>query len=359
MDIAKPYLLFLGDVGDQLAAKTAHGIVDWRPDWCVGQLRLAGCTADCGLPDLDIAAAARLGARTLVVGVVNPGGVLGPAWVDVLVDALEAGLDLAAGMHTRLAEEPRIARAARDHGRKLHDVRFADGVRLKVGNGRRRSGLRLLTVGTDCSVGKKYTALALARALEERGCDVDFRATGQTGVLISGRGLAVDAVVSDFLSGAAEYLSPAADDSHWDVIEGQGSLLHPSFAGVSLGLLHGSQPDAFVVCHEPTRARMRGVDYGLPSIAEIIDATTTAGRRTNPAIACAGISLNTSALTEAEARATLEATAREHGLACVDPLRGGVGTIVDGLLERFGPEPRARSRDEHGDRSRASGAGSE
>ncbi|RYZ44890.1 MAG: DUF1611 domain-containing protein, partial [Myxococcaceae bacterium] len=221
MDIDKPYLLFLGDVKDQLAAKTAHGIVDWRPEWCVGQLRLPGCAADCGLPDLDLEQARARGARTLVVGVVNPGGVLADAWIATLVQALEAGLDLATGLHKRLASFPAVAAAAARHGRRLHDVRFPDQD-FATGKGTKRRGLRVLTVGTDCAVGKKYTALALEKELRQRGWKADFRATGQTGILISGRGVALDAVVSDFVSGAAEWLTPANDADHWDVVEGQG-----------------------------------------------------------------------------------------------------------------------------------------
>ena len=142
----------------------------------------------------------------------------------------------------------------------------------------RSTGLRLLTVGTDCSVGKKYTALALEKEMRARGLAADFRATGQTGVFISGRGVAIDAVVADFISGAAEWISPAAEPDHWDVVEGQGSLFHPSFSGVTLGLLHGAQPDAFVVCHEPTRTHMRGVKHTLPSIRDVIDLTVACGR---------------------------------------------------------------------------------
>ncbi len=156
--------------------------------------------------------------------------------------------------------------------------------------------MRLLTVGTDCSVGKKYTVLALEREMRARGFDADFRATGQTGVFISGRGVAIDAVVADFISGAAEWISPAAEPHHWDLVEGQGSMFHPSFAGVSLGLLHGSQPDAFVVCHEPTRRTMRGVSHPLPSIQDVIDLTVRCGSLTNPEIRPVGIAVNTAAL---------------------------------------------------------------
>jgi uncharacterized NAD-dependent epimerase/dehydratase family protein len=335
MDIAKPYLLFLGDVQDQLAAKTAQGVVDWRPEWCVGQFRLPGCKADTGLPDISIAEAAAKGARTMVVGVANAGGVLPAHWVSEIVAALEAGLDVATGLHKRLGSIPEIAEAAARHGRKLHDVRFSD-MSFATGKGTKRPGLRLLTVGTDCSVGKKYTALAIDRELHKRGMASDFRATGQTGVLISGRGLALDAVVADFISGAAEWLSPDNDPGHWDIVEGQGSLFHPSFAGVTLGLLHGAQPDAFVVCHEPTRATMRGVRHPLPSIQEVIDRTILDGALTNPKIACVGIAINTEHLAEDVALAYMKETGEAHGLPCVDPIRTGVGPIADELIRRFG-----------------------
>ena len=335
MDIAKPYLLFLGDVQDQLAAKTAQGVVDWRPEWCVGQFRLEGCKADTGLPDISINDAEAKGAKTMVVGVANAGGVLPDHWVKEIVTALEAGLDVATGLHKRLGSIPAIAEAAAKHGRKLHDVRFSD-MSFATGKGTKRSGLRLLTVGTDCSVGKKYTALAIDRELHKRGMASDFRATGQTGVLISGRGLALDAVVADFISGAAEWLSPENDPNHWDIVEGQGSLFHPSFAGVTLGLLHGAQPDAFVVCHEPTRSTMRGVKHPLPTIQQVIDRTILEGSLTNPKIACVGIAINTEHLSEEVAMTYLKETGEAHGLTCVDPIRTGVGSIADELEKRFG-----------------------
>ncbi|MFO1121628.1 MAG: N-acetyltransferase DgcN [Hyphomicrobiales bacterium] len=335
MEIAKPYLLFLGDVKDQLAAKTAQGIVDWRPEWCVGQMRLPGCGADTGLPDMGLAEAVAKGAKTMIVGVANAGGVLPEHWVTEIVAAIAAGLDVATGLHRRLSSIPEIAAAATRHGRKLHDVRFSD-IAFATGKGVRRPGLRLLTVGTDCSVGKKYTALAMEREMRRQGLNAEFRATGQTGVLISGRGIAIDAVVADFISGAAEWISPANDADHWDVIEGQGSLFHPSFAGVTLGLLHGAQPDAFIVCHEPTRRTMRGVQHPLPSIAQVIERTILEGRLTNPKIECIGIAINTEHLSEAEAAACLSDTGKSHALPCVDPIRTGVGPLVDELRRRFG-----------------------
>ncbi len=336
MQLMRPYLLFLGDVPDALAAKTAYGIVDWRRDWCLGQLRLPGCQADVGLADLSIGEAAAQGARTMIVGAVNAGGVLPDHWVSSIVEALDSGLDVASGLHMRLADIPEIAAKAAETGRALVDVRHSTQ-RFATGKGTKRPGKRLLTVGTDCSVGKKYTVLALEREMRARGFDAEFRATGQTGVFISGRGVAIDAVVADFISGAVEWLTPAADPEHWDLVEGQGSLFHPSFAGVSLGLLHGAQPDAFVVCHEPTRTHMRGVEHPLPSIADVVDLTIRCGRLTNPAIRCVGIAVNTQALGDNEARNCLQDLESGHGLPSVDPLRFGVGPIVDRLAAEFGP----------------------
>jgi uncharacterized NAD-dependent epimerase/dehydratase family protein len=334
MEIARPYLLFLGDVPDALAAKTALGIVDWRRDWCVGQMRLPGCNADAGLPEMTVREGRAAGARTFVVGAVNAGGVLPKHWVASIVAAIEAGMDVASGLHMRLGDDPDIRAAAEAHGARLFDVRHSTE-RFATGKGTKRSGLRLLTVGTDCSVGKKYTALALEAGMRAKGLDADFRATGQTGVFISGRGVAIDAVVADFISGAAEWISPAADPKHWDVVEGQGSLFHPSFAGVTLGLLHGAQPDAFVVCHEPTRTHMRGVKHPLPTIREVIDHTILCGRLTNPDIRCVGISVNTTALSEPDALAYLTAVGREHDLPAVDPVRFGVDPIVDRIRAEF------------------------
>ena len=334
MQISHPYLLFLGDAKDQLAAKTAQGVVDWRRDWCAGQLRLPGCKADTGLPDLTISDAAAAGVRTLVIGVVNPGGVLPDTWIASITEALAAGLDVAAGLHTKLNAIPALAEAARKHGRTLFDVRTGAGS-YGVASGERRPGKRLLTVGTDCSIGKKYAALALEAEMRARGMNAEFRATGQTGILIAGGGVAIDAVVADFISGASEYISPANSDDHWDVVEGQGSIFHPSFAGVTLGLLHGAQPDAFVVCHEPTRTTMRNVTTPMPSVAAVIDQITALGRIVNPDIRCIGIAVNTQALPDDEAARVIAELAKEHDLPAGDPMRSGIGPIVDRLQAEF------------------------
>jgi uncharacterized NAD-dependent epimerase/dehydratase family protein len=334
MEFAKPYLLFLGDVHDQLAAKTAQGIVDWRPDWCVGQLRLEGCKADCEIDDVTIGEAADRGAKTMVVGVANAGGVLPDHWVSVIVEALDAGMDVATGLHTRLGSIPEIAAAAKGSGRELHDVRYTDQ-KFDTGKGIKRPGMRLLTVGTDCSVGKKYTALALDQEMRAQGLNSTFCATGQTGVFISGRGISLDAVIADFISGAAEWVTPATEPDAWQVVEGQGSLFHPSFAGVTLGLLHGAQPDAYVVCHEPTRTKMRGVEHPLPTIQQVMDRVDLEGSLTNPDIACVGICVNTSALNEEEAKNYLGFLSAEYTLPAVDPIRTGSGAIVEELIKQF------------------------
>jgi uncharacterized NAD-dependent epimerase/dehydratase family protein len=274
------------------------------------------------------------GARTLIVGVVNAGGFLTDAWTATIVEAIEAGLDVASGLHTRLASKPAIAAAAQRCGRQLWDVRHSDR-HFETGRGTKRPGMRLLTVGTDCAVGKKYTALVLEREMRARGFDADFRATGQTGIFISGRGVAIDAVAADFISGAAEWISPAASPRHWDAIEGQGSLFHPSFAGVTLGLLHGSQPDAFVVCHEPTRRSMRGVSHPPPPIEALIDLTIRCGAVTNPGIRPVGISVNTEALDEKAARDCLKRLEDDYMLPASDPMRFGIASIVDRIAADF------------------------
>lgn len=329
--IQTPYLIFVGSARDQLAAKTGLGIVDWRPEQALGQLRLADCKADLGIPDMTVAEAAAAGARTFVIGAVSPGGELPESWSGLICEALAAGLDVASGLHTPLTSFPAIREAARRHGQQLFDVRLPQQ-NFAVGSGEPRSGKRLLTVGTDCSVGKKYAALAIEREMRAQGLDAEFRATGQTGVLIAGRGVAIDAVVADFIAGAAEWLTPANAESHWDVVEGQGSLFHPSFAGVSLGLLHGVQPDAFVVCHEPTRRTLRNVSTPVPGVGEVIELTLTHGRTVNPAIRCVGVAVNTHALEDDEARILLAGMQASLELPVTDPVRYGVADIVAHLM---------------------------
>jgi D-glutamate N-acetyltransferase len=321
--LPQPYLLFLGDVVEPGFAKTAFGLRDWAGDRCVGEYALPGARVSLGLPTLSPKAAVAQGARGMVIGVANPGGHIPPGWTNALIEALEAGLDVISGMHVRLASVPGLQAAAERHGRRLIDVRTAP-TGIPIGSGLRRPGRRLLTVGTDCALGKKYTALAITRGLKARGVDATFRATGQTGIMIAGEGMPMDCIVADFAAGAAEILSPEAPDDHVDVIEGQGSLFHPSYAGVALGLLHGSQPDRFVVCHEPGRTHLLGhAEFALPSLEQVIDQTIAMGRITNPDIRCAGISLNTARLSSAEAQQELARVEQRLNLPAADPLRAG------------------------------------
>jgi uncharacterized NAD-dependent epimerase/dehydratase family protein len=331
--LPQPYLLFLGDTTEPGFAKTAFGLRDWAGDKCVGEFA-CGATVTTDLPRLTPAQAVAEGAKGLVIGVANPGGMIPASWRQSLVEALEAGLDIVSGMHVRLADIPEVAEAAARLGRRLIDIRVPPA-EIPVASGRKRSGRRLLTVGTDCALGKKYTALAIARAFRERGIDSDFRATGQTGIMIAGGGMPMDAVVADFEAGAAEMLSPDAATGHWDVIEGQGSLTHPAFAAVSLGLLHGSQPDVFVVCHEPGRTEMLGTaGYKLTSIEEVVELTILLGRRTNPAIRCGGFSFNTSALGAEEAAELMARESERLGVPVADPIRGGPAfdALIDSCL---------------------------
>ena len=330
-EAGSPYLLFLGDAREELSIKGCTGVRMWRPEKARAQIRLEGCTQDLGLPDMTAGQAAGAGCRTMLLGVANAGGFIPETWIPTIVHALEAGLDVMAGMHVRMADIPDVARAAKRHGRTLFDVRQSDR-NFAVGKGTPRSGRRVLTVGTDCSLGKMFTSLAIEREMLARGMKATFRATGQSGIFIAGTGVAVDAVVADFISGAVEWLAPANEPDHWDVIEGQGSLYHPSFAGVSLGLLHGAQAEALVMCHEPTRPHMRGIPgRALPSLRECIDTNERMARLTAPGAEVVAVSVNTSALAEEEARRCLEETAGDLGLPCGDPVRFGAGFIVDRL----------------------------
>ena len=330
--IPSPFLLYLGSKTDPADVKTSRGLAEFRREDCVGEYRDEGCPLSLGLPQMGMAEAAAAGARTLVLGIASAGGRLGPELIAAASAALEAGMNVAAGMHERLRNEPRLVALAAEKGLRLFDVRDPPPD-LAVGKGYPRAGRRLLTVGTDCSIGKMYTTIALTRALRARGIAADFRATGQTGILIAGEGIAVDAVVADFISGAIERLAPARDDDGWDLIEGQGSLFHPSFAGVSLGLLHGAQPAALVFCDEPGRPHMRGIPgRPVPSLAETLERNLEAARLTSPEVRAVGVCLNTSKLGRDQALGLCRRTEAELGLPCTDPIAFGVEAIVDELL---------------------------
>ena len=331
MNLPSPYLLFIGNATDPLSIKMAKSAADWSPEMCVGEYSLPGCSVTTGLPAMTIEEGAQQGAKAFVLGFANSGGVLDPSLVASIITALEAGMDIINGLHDKLADIPEVAEKAQALGRRLIDIRHPT-TKFKTGTGVKRPGKRLLTVGTDCSVGKMYTTLSLARGMQSQGMNATFRASGQSGILVAGEGVAVDCVVSDFISGSVEALCPANDDDHWDLIEGQGSLYHPAFAGVSLGLLHGSQPDALVICHALNRDHMRALPgRPLPSLEQVIEMNLTAARITNPDVKVIGVSVNTSSVSEDEALVYCKSVTEQLGLPCVDPIRHGVGALVEAL----------------------------
>ena len=344
--LSPPYLIFLGDTEDPAFAKTGAGIVQWRPELVAGQLRLTSAGIDLGIPDLTLRQAVEKGVRSLVVGIAPVGGNLSPPILDVLVEAASHGLDIVSGLHTRLATHPALVDAADASGARLIDVRVPPPD-LPIGTGAKRTGKRLLTVGTDCAVGKKYSALAISASMQRFDVSHTFRATGQTGIMIAGSGIPIDSVVCDFLAGAAERLSPDNDEDHWDVIEGQGSLFNPAYAGVSLGLLHGSQPDAIVLCHDASRKSiLNAPSVTIPSLAECLDLNIRCARLTNADATCAGVCVNSSGLPIDERAHYLASISADLGVPCVDPLVDGCDAIVERLVSSFSDSDRSGRTDQ-------------
>lgn len=334
MTIQQPYVLFLGDAPDPLAAKVAQGIKDWRPGLSIGQITLPGCKADMGLKNLSIKEAVSMGAKTLVIGVANRGGIISDKWKDVLKEAIISGLDIASGLHNLLRDESELVNLAKIHNTNLIDVRVPT-VEYPIANGIKRSGKRCLAVGTDCSIGKMYTAIALEKEMKNKGLKATFRATGQTGILITGDGVPLDAVIADFMAGSIEHLTPDNDEDHWDIIEGQGSLYHPSYSGVTMALVHGGQPDALILCHEPTRSHMRGLPgYSLPTLKELNDTAIKLAKVVNKNVKVIGVSVNTSNMENEKALEYLKQVEEEMKLPTVDPVLTGTSRLVE-ELENF------------------------
>ena len=296
----------------------------------------SACAASISCVDLSSGHvdASDAGVKTVIVGVAPMGGLIPTHWIPQLVELAAAGMSIAAGLHSKLRDIPELVAACDKSGASLIDVRIPPAD-IPVGSGRLRSGKRVLMVGTDCAVGKKYSALALHRELDRRGINVTFRATGQTGIMIAGEGIPIDSVVADFISGAAEVLSPDNADDHWDVIEGQGSLLNPSYSGVSLGLLHGSQPNAIVLCHDAARKEIdeSGGDYPIPELDEVIDDALRMARLTRKQCFCAGVSVNTSMMNDFDRDNYLSKLQSDLGLPCVDPVATGMSAIANFLLK--------------------------
>ena len=332
ISIKAPYLLFLGNENLPLSIKMSRGIAQWRPELCVGETSAPSCNLSVGLKKLSMDAAVAAGARTLVLGLANSGGIISKSWIPYILKALEKRMDVACGLHQKLSDIPEVLQAAEKFGSKLHDVRHHESD-LETGKGFQRSGRRLLTVGTDCSVGKMYTALAIEKEMKTRGIDADFRATGQTGLMIAGSGICIDAIVADFIAGAVEQLTPDNNDDHWDIIEGQGSLFNPSFAGVSAGLLHGAQPDLLVMCHEAGRQKIKDLShYNVPGMEQCIDLNLRMASITNPNVKLAGISLNCRMIGKQEGLQEMARLEKEFSVPCFDPMITGTAALVESLL---------------------------
>ncbi|WP_028060940.1 DUF1611 domain-containing protein [Candidatus Solirubrobacter pratensis] len=334
--------LFTDGLFDESSAKTAHGILRYgeREVVAVVDVKSAGRLANEVVPYArrpvpivaGVADAVRLGADTLVIGVAPMGGALTAGWRAVLLEAIAAGLDLEAGLHTVLSEDPEIAAAAAAAGVQLRDLRAAPPD-LSVPSGTRPDVRVVHTLGSDCAIGKMSVTLELDAIARARGLRSAFVATGQTGIAITGWGIAVDHVISDFVNGAAARLvEEGAKRADLLFVEGQGALGHPAYSAVTLGLLHGCRPDALILCHRA--GATHNDDYPelpIPPLTELIARCETAAGWLRPA-KVAAIALNTRGLSDAEARAAIEAAASETGLPAGDPVRFGGDELLDAVL---------------------------
>jgi uncharacterized NAD-dependent epimerase/dehydratase family protein len=333
----KRYLVLAeGHSDDPHHGKTMYGVIRYAADpvVCVLDSERAGETVE-GLPVVaSVGEALAHEPTTALVGVAPSGGRLPPVWRSILADALRAGLDVEAGMHEFLADDPELARLAREHQVELRDLRRPPAdLSVSTGANLTHGASVVLTVGSDCAIGKKTVAVELDRAARARGLASVFVPTGQTGIMIAGWGIAVDAVVADFLAGAAERLvveGARRGDLLW--VEGQGSLVHPQYSGVTLGLLHGSAPHALLLCHKAGETRLEGMpQHPIPPLAELVELYERASLPARPA-RVAGIALNTSRLPETEALAAVAAAREETGLPADDPVRFGPVSLLEPVL---------------------------
>lgn len=296
-----PYILYLGDSTTLDEIKTATGLLKWRPEWCIGFVAEPECTVTHAMGNLPRISTVQegviLGAKTFVICCVARGSKLSPAWYETVANWISSGsgIDVATGTHERIKSHPQYAKLAEASGCRLVDYRHHD-TQYPLCRGEKRSGLRLLTIGHDGCVGKKYTSLALCAELKRRGVAHKFAPTGQTGALIAGaedRSIVIDSTEADFASGAAAWLTPPAEDAgFWYVIEGQASLFHPGWAPPSLALLYGSQPDALVYCIDPTRRLQLGTALRVVPMAAEIDLNLQLARRVNRGVAPYAVSVN-------------------------------------------------------------------
>jgi uncharacterized NAD-dependent epimerase/dehydratase family protein len=334
----KRYLILAeGKSGDPHYGKTARGVIRYSPHPVVAMLdsTRAGETDD-GIPIVaTVNDALAFNPTTAIVGVATQGGRFPPAWRELLRSCITNGLDVENGLHEFLSEDDELSELARRHGVELRDLRRPPaGLNVPTGENLQLAAKVVLTVGSDCAIGKKTVAVELDLEARKRGLKSVFVPTGQTGIAIAGWGIAVDAVVSDFLAGAAERLvvEGAARGGELLFVEGQGSIVHPAYSGVTLGLTHGAAPHAYVLCHKAGSTVVEGFpNHPLPPLSEIVELYERASLPIRPA-RVAAIALNTAALADDEAGAAVEQVRADTGLPADDPVRYGAGPLLDAVL---------------------------
>jgi D-glutamate N-acetyltransferase len=330
-------ILAEGRSADPHYGKTARGVMRYRPEHVVALLdstRAEGDTED-GFPVVrSVEEAMRYEPTSALVGVATQGGRFPPAWRELLKATISAGLDVENGLHEFISDDAELVALAAQHGVTLRDLRKAPpGLNVPTGANLEHGATTVLTVGSDCAIGKMTVSLELDREARRRGIKSEFVPTGQTGIAIAGWGISVDAVVADFIAGAAERLVLEGVERGGELllVEGQGSLLHPYYSGVTLGLIHGSAPHAYVLCHKAgERFVEEDARFPIPPLSELADLHRRMSLLARPA-EVVGIALNTRDLDEAEARRAVEETEVETGLPATDPVRFGAGKLVDSI----------------------------
>jgi D-glutamate N-acetyltransferase len=333
-------ILAEGYSADTHYGKTMRGVLRYRRDdvAAIVDSERAGASVE-GVPVVaDLDAAAAFAPTTALVGVATQGGRFPPAWRTLLRDCIRRGLDIENGLHEFLADDPELAALAERHGVELRDLRRPpEGLDCPTGENLQVPAQIVLTVGSDCAIGKMTVSLELDRAARERGLASVFVPTGQTGIAIAGWGIAVDAVVSDFIAGAAERLVVEGHARGGELlqVEGQGAISHPAYSGVTLGLLHGSAPHVLVLCHRAGATEVDGSPGhplpSLPELVELYESVSLPARRAT--VAC--IALNTSDLDDAAAADAIADATATTGLPASDPLRLGVETLLDAVIDRL------------------------
>jgi uncharacterized NAD-dependent epimerase/dehydratase family protein len=351
MTRAPRYLVLADDAFGPQTSKTANACIRYTPEHVVGVIDAskAGMSAQQVLGfggAIPVVATLEDGLKlkpnALLIGIAPAGGQLPSSWIRLLAKAIEHGLDVWSGLHNFIADIPELAALAKKHGVTIHDLRRPPAG-LGVANGRVRhvDATVVLTVGTDCNIGKMTTQLQLLDAVRAHGIKTKFAATGQTGILIEGSGVGVDAVIADFIAGAAEQLVlECAREADLVLVEGQGSIIHPSYSGVTYGLLHGALPHAQIMCAQPSRTAINRCEWvKIPPLVDFIRMSEAAAAPLRPAPVIA-VALNTFDLDDAAARRAVDTVQRETGLPTTDPVRYDPAPVADAIARFHATRPR-------------------